>query len=118
MSQGLFDERQAFGDQLAVPKTSILILEQNDVVFSVQSRGSAGVLDEEQGSEAHDFRLAGKEAQQQPAQTNRFLAQRNPYMRVATASRITFVEEQVKHGRHGRESRCPLRSTGRIERNI
>ena len=61
VTQRLFDQRRPLGDQLAVPKAPILILQQHDVVFRIEPRGRARVLQEQQRGESHDLGLGREE---------------------------------------------------------
>ena len=67
VAHGLVDQRQALGDQLAVPEPAILVLEQHDGAVGVEPGRRPRVLQQQQGDQAHDLGLGLKQAQQQAA---------------------------------------------------
>ena len=73
------------------------------------------MLQQHQGGQPHDFGLGGKQAQQQPPEADRLVAQPAAQGRLAAAGGIALVEQQVDHGRHRRQALGPLHRAGRLE---
>jgi hypothetical protein len=111
----LVDQREAFGDQGRVPARAILIVEQDRVAVGIEARVRACVLEEHERGEAHDLGLTGEQAEQEPGQADRFLAQLGA---IAIAARVTLVEDQVDHRGDDAESLGAFDRARGLERNI
>jgi hypothetical protein len=118
MTHGLVDQGQALGDHPRVPQRAILVLQQHHRPIGVEPGRGAGVLQQQQGGQAHDLRLAGEQPQQQPRQADGLSAQRAAGQQFLAAGRIALVEDQIDHGRHGVEALGPLLEAGRAERHV
>jgi hypothetical protein len=62
MPQSFVNEHQAFGDELAIPEATILILQQNDGLVGIQPRRCSRVLQQKQSRQSHHLAVVWKEA--------------------------------------------------------
>jgi hypothetical protein len=99
-------------------RLAVLVLQQHHRPVGVEPGRGAGVLQQQQGGQAHDLRLAREQAQQQAGQPDGLVAQRAAGQQLLAAGRIALVEDQVDHGRHGVQPLGPLLDAGRAERNV
>ena len=68
--------------------------------------------------EPHDLRLRRKEAEEQPRQPDRLLAQRRAGQGGVSRRGVALVEDEVDHRGDGGEPRGPLRRGGGLERDV
>ena len=78
VAHGLVDQGKPFGDHRLVPQAAVLIVQQNDRAFRVESGLGAGVLQQQEGSQPHDLRFRRENAQEQARQPDRLVAQWKP----------------------------------------
>ena len=63
--------KQALGDQIAVPPPAVLVFEQHDVALGVEAGLGPGVLEQQQRGKPHDLGLGREQAQQQAREPDR-----------------------------------------------
>ena len=76
------------------------------------------MLQQHQGQQAHDLGLGLEQAQQQPGQPDRLVAQGGLGLDGVGPGRIALVEDQVEHGGDGGQALGAFDRTGRLERHV
>ena len=112
----LVHQRKTFLDFLRIPHTAILVLQQHRLAIGIKPRRQPRLLQQHKGRQTHDLRLGLEQAQQQPREADRLVAQRRSRRIIAGA--VAFVEQQIEHRRHHTQPLRALHRTGRLERHI
>ncbi len=75
------------------------------------------MLQHQERRQPHDLGFAREESQQEPGEPDSLLAKRRARGRLPAPGRISLVEDQVDHRRHGGEPFGPLHRSRRLERD-
>ncbi len=105
---GTVERGQSAADEQPVPPGAILIEQHDRLARGIDARLRTRRLDFQQRHETVDFRLGWRQLGENPAETQRVLGKRRPHPVVARRCRIAFVEDQIDHFEHRRQSRRAL----------
>jgi hypothetical protein len=114
--QRLLDQQPPLADQRLVPLGPVLILQRNELTFTVDPCPVPGMLEQAQREKSHEFPLSREELKEQPRKTDGLVAKRVSDVLVASAGRVALIEEQIDHRGHGRQALRPFGQSRRLER--
>ena len=116
MAKRLVDQRQPLADHLGVPARPVLIVEKDDLACRIDARCDARILKQHQRQQPHDLGLGRKDAQEQPAESDRLLAQHRRRLPRFRTRRIALVKDEVDHRRHRTDAFRSRNGVRRLER--
>jgi hypothetical protein len=94
------DEILPLGDQGRVPQPPVLVGEPHQVALGRRPGRPPGGDQQQQGQQAHRFRLVRHERDDEPGQPHRLGAQVVPHQDLAGRRRVALVEDQVQDREH------------------
>src|SRR5580700_1957805 len=94
-TQRRLHQLRPFPNLLPSPQTAILLLQQNQLPFSSQSRIAPRIVEQHQSQQRPRLPLPRQQFAQHPPQADRLRAHLPPDQRIPAARKVPFVENQV-----------------------
>ena len=118
LDKGLLDERESFGDRVAVPTASVLLLERCLGPVRVDARVAPGMVQQHEREQSSRLGLVGQEVEQQTPEPDRLVAQLPTHESVALGRAVALVEHEVDHRQRGIETIGQQCGRRQGERNV